>query len=400
MKLSVLIPTRDRLRYLRYAVDSVVRQGASVDWEVVISDNDSREDVASYVAELDDQRIRYIRTARAVPVTENWNNALGHSTGDYVIMLGDDDALLPGYFETIDRLVEQFEAPDAIYHGALLYTYPGVEPAAPMGYLQPYGYAPFLQRARDPYRLDPREARALVRAAMNFRVRYGFNMQFATVRRATIDALRDGGDFYRTRFPDYYAMNLLLLRAKSIVAEPRPCVVIGVTPKSYGFFHLNKREAEGRAMLEADDSPAARARQPLLPGTNINTGWLLALEGVSAQPGVPADLAPNYRRYRQLQIIHTYRGYYVDGTTERAELDELRRHLGRVERWFYELSARVVKVGASVLPAAGRRVLRGTFDRALRQFPRYDPGRDPRSFATMTEVFDAVDPGSYPARFR
>ena len=30
-------------------------------------------------------------------MTEYWNNALRRGRGDYVVMLGDDNALLPGY---------------------------------------------------------------------------------------------------------------------------------------------------------------------------------------------------------------------------------------------------------------------------------------------------------------
>ena len=47
MKVSVLIPTRERLDYLRHAVESVRRQ-STPDWEVVIADNASTEDIAGY----------------------------------------------------------------------------------------------------------------------------------------------------------------------------------------------------------------------------------------------------------------------------------------------------------------------------------------------------------------
>jgi glycosyltransferase involved in cell wall biosynthesis len=170
MKISVLLPTRNRLQLLSYAVESVRRQ-ADENWEVVISDNASEEDIAGYVESLDDERVRYLRTSHSLSVTENWNNALTAADGDYVIMLGDDDALLPGYFTAIRRLVADFSRPDVIYHSALLYAYPSVMPDAPDGYLKPYGYAPFFRGAREPFPLDGARARALVREAMNFRVR-------------------------------------------------------------------------------------------------------------------------------------------------------------------------------------------------------------------------------------
>src|SRR5439155_8429060 len=96
----VLLPTRDRLELLRYAIESVRRQKFG-DWEIVVSDNDSSQDVGGYVASLGDDRIHYLRTNRFLPVTDNWNKALENSRGDYIVMLGDDDSLLPGYFSKL-----------------------------------------------------------------------------------------------------------------------------------------------------------------------------------------------------------------------------------------------------------------------------------------------------------
>ena len=135
--LSVLLPTRDRLEYLRYAVESVRRQDVG-DWEIVVSDNDSSDDVVGYVAGLRDERIRYVRTDGFVPVTENWNNALRHSRGEYVVMLGDDDALLPGYCSALKRVRDRFDSPDVVYTGARLFAYPGVLADEPAGYVQSY----------------------------------------------------------------------------------------------------------------------------------------------------------------------------------------------------------------------------------------------------------------------
>ena len=45
--ISVLLPTKNRLTYLRYAVESVRRQDYP-HWEIVISDNHSEEDILGY----------------------------------------------------------------------------------------------------------------------------------------------------------------------------------------------------------------------------------------------------------------------------------------------------------------------------------------------------------------
>ena len=94
MKFSALLPTRNRLEYLKFAVDTVRRQDYD-DWEIVISDNASDENIGQWVDTLQDGRVKYSRSDQFVPVTDNWNRSLVHSSGDWVIMLGDDDGL-PG----------------------------------------------------------------------------------------------------------------------------------------------------------------------------------------------------------------------------------------------------------------------------------------------------------------
>jgi glycosyltransferase involved in cell wall biosynthesis len=386
MKISVLLPTRDRLTLLRHAVESVLRL-EDEDFEIVISDNRSSEDVAAYAASLAEHGVVYVRTSRLLPVTDNWNNALEHASGDYLIMLGDDDALMSDYFSTTRQLVTAFDAPDVIYHSALCYAYPDVIPEHPQGYLRSEGYARFLHNAQHSFRLSTDEARSLVQGAMDFRLRYGFNMQFVTISRRCVEELSNDGPFFRSPFPDYYAMNHLFMRANSIVVEPRPLVVIGISSRSYGFFHNNRRENEGRAFLEADNGAQATVSKALLPGTNINDGWLQAMEELHRQLGSPADMAPNYRRYRRLQIIHVFHGHYLGGTVSASTLEELKSHLSILERYFYMLAFSFIAVIARLLPTSARRYVDVAVAMSPRQFPWWDPVQDQ---AHYRDIIDAV----------
>jgi len=79
------------------------------------------------------------------------------------------------------ELVELSEEPDPIFSTALLFTYPGVHPEAPDGYLEPNGYADFLGGAEHPFVLNRSRALAAVRKTMDFKLAYAFNMQFSLV---------------------------------------------------------------------------------------------------------------------------------------------------------------------------------------------------------------------------
>jgi glycosyltransferase involved in cell wall biosynthesis len=400
MKISVLLPTRDRLSLLRRAVDSV-RRLDDPDWEIVISDNQSSDDVAGYVDSLEDARILYLRTPALLPVAENWNNALVHSSGDYFVMLGDDDALLGNYFVRTRRLIAEFDHPEVIYHNALCYAYPGVVPSEPGGFLRSEGYACFLHGAQEPFRLPAEEAHALVAGAMDFRLRYGFNMQFVTFSRGLFEELSRTGQFFRSPFPDYFAMNHAFLRARSIVVEPHPLVVIGVSPRSYGFFHNNQRETEGRSFLEGNATPELiSARDPArVPGTNINDGWLGAMEELHRELGSPDELRPNYRRYRRLQIIYVYCARHLHGLGTPEDLAELKRHLTKPERIFYDLLFGALGTIARLLPAPLRPYFTNAVTVSPRQFPWWDPVRDPGLFGDIGEVVERIDGDRDPARW-
>lgn len=396
---SILLPTRNRLEFLEQAIETVRRQNDD-DWEIVVSDNDSEQDIAGHVALLGDGRVRYVRTSSFVPVTENWNNALAHATGRYVVMLGDDDGLMPGYVRRVRELVEHFESPDLIYSGAYIYAYPGVMPDDPEGYLQPYGYAEFLQRRAQPFVLEEAPRRRLVERAMHFRAKYGFNMQFSTVSMRLVEELAPRGPFFQSAFPDYYATNVAFLTARKVVAEPRPLVVIGVTPKSYGFFHAHAQEDAGKAFLGAvtDDRARDRLEEVMLPGSNINAGWLSALESIWARYPDLAPAEPDHRRFRLLQATHVYEGCYLDGTVAPEQLAALEERLRpwerRIGRGLAGIARAVGKDARRPLPRALRRTISSALHFAFtRQHVAWDPPKVRGRHQTLLDVYESAAPG-------
>jgi hypothetical protein len=230
----------------------------------------------------------------------------------------------------------------------------------------------------------------MVEHAMHFRLRYGFNMQFAAVSRALIERLVARGPFFRSAFPDYYAMNACLLSARGIAVDPAHRVVIGVTPKSYGFFHAHSREAEGREFLDA-------ARESAPPGTNINVGWLSAIEVLEREYGVEFGLHANRRRYRLLQAANVYERHHFGGGVNPGELARMDRELSPSELAFIRTVAAMAGRVAPMLPSPLRRSLTYVYRRALRQYPDWSPPRLEGRYADMLELFEAAQAGEVPA---
>jgi glycosyltransferase involved in cell wall biosynthesis len=313
MKLSFLLPTRNRLKYLRYAIRSVLRQGDS-NWEIVVSDNDSDEDISGYVKSLGNKQIRYYRTTKFISVTENWNNALEQSEGDYIIMLGDDDCVLPSYSKTIRHLAEEYSMPEVIYSSGYLYAYPEVLPDQPQGFLTPCGCASFFEQAKRPYILDKETAHGLVKQSLRFQLRFDYNMQYSTFSRKAVEQMKKTGPFFQSPFPDFYATNSLFLKVERILVCPQPLVVIGITKKSYGYFHFNKKEKVGEEFLKS--YPSQHEEQCLnhivITGSNMDTSWLYAMQTLKKNFGGEFNLTVSYIRYQLLQLLNLFDRLIID----------------------------------------------------------------------------------------
>ena len=93
-KLTVIIPTRERADTLFHTLRTVLEQEYE-NLEIIVSDNASIDNTRQVVSQFTDVRLRYINTGNRIGMSENWEFALSHVTGDFVMYLGDDDGLLP-----------------------------------------------------------------------------------------------------------------------------------------------------------------------------------------------------------------------------------------------------------------------------------------------------------------
>ena len=389
MKFSVLLPTRNRLEYLRYAVETVRRQDYA-DWEIIVSDNFSEDDIAGYVRSLDDSRIRYFRTGRFVPVTDNWNNALEQSSGDYVVMLGDDDGLLPDYFSSLLRTFESFQAPDFVYVSAFFFAYPGVMPDTPRGFLRRDHNRLFPEQS--PFWLEAARARAIVRGYLDFRMPVASNMQFSLISRHKIEEMSSNGPFFQSPYPDFFATPALFLKSARILIYPKPMVVIGITPKSYGFFHFNNRAADGVKFLKHDERQPRQspAEALMLPGTSYNDSWLLAMEALSENHSAAQGMLPNYGRYRLLQIVHSSKKCYFDQVIGSNDLAPLRSKMTSFEKAFYGVA---FPIGFSLLrraPTGLRSSVVARLRRLIGQHAIRNPSDVPPTFNNLLDVFESM----------
>ena len=104
MDVTVGIPTYNRSRLLRRAIDSVLAQSHR-DFTLIVSDNASGDDTAEVVGTYSDPRVVYRPLAENIGRPGNFNRIVELAETEFVVMLGDDDELQPDHLaRTVDVL--------------------------------------------------------------------------------------------------------------------------------------------------------------------------------------------------------------------------------------------------------------------------------------------------------
>lgn len=91
--LSVVIPTYNRYKYLKECLEAITSI-KSDELEIIVHDNtEDNAEILPVINALNDKRIKYYHVKEHISVVENSDLGVGHATGDYVCMIGDDDTI-------------------------------------------------------------------------------------------------------------------------------------------------------------------------------------------------------------------------------------------------------------------------------------------------------------------
>jgi glycosyltransferase involved in cell wall biosynthesis len=116
MRFTIGIPAF-KSTFIKECIDSVLRQ-TYTEFELIIINDASPEPIDEIIATYSDSRIRYFKNevnTGAKDVVNNWNKCLALATGDYFVLMGDDDMMDAEYLSEFDRLINHFPELD-IFH--------------------------------------------------------------------------------------------------------------------------------------------------------------------------------------------------------------------------------------------------------------------------------------------
>lgn len=273
--ISVLLPTRTGAQLVGDCVRAVLDQ-AGDDFELIVSDN-ANDDGTSEVLQsfAADPRLRVVRQDRPVSVVENWNATLRAASGRYVLLIGDDDLLLPWYFERARALLERFEMPDCLSYNGYRYAFPGFARAASESHYADPFFTPHPWLPREGI-FSPAERHRALGDFCRFVMPLTLNMQVTLVAREALGRLAHPD--FRAPFPDFYALLALLVSADSWAITDEQLIVVGVSPTSFSQSLSDETDAKrGMSYLGVTtDFDGA------LPGNDLFNGIYICLSQVAS----------------------------------------------------------------------------------------------------------------------
>lgn len=293
-KISVIIPVKDRSEYLYQTLRTCISQSYE-NAEFIVADDKSSDDTVEMVERLmtKDERIKLIKRNERVGMLINFEDALNHVEGDYVIALGGDDGLMPDALKELADIIIQTKA-QLVTWIPPIYEYSSKEKATGMIRLnlkKEYDHKvtskEFLNRQtkRLGYITDKECPMFYVKGIASMEI----------VRR--VKSRSKDGRFYSCPTPDGYSGIVLAGEVNDYLFLAKPYSIYGASPSSQGKAYLSNDEKSKKASKEFYSSVSKvsmhreLASQPYSPLISIMTAdYLLTARDIPGWPGEVPDI--------------------------------------------------------------------------------------------------------------
>lgn len=238
IKYSIVIPTRNRAEYLPYAIQSVL-DSSRTDIELIVSDNFSTDSTTEILSKITDPRLRVVSPGVSLPMAGHYEFAISQAIGEWITILGDDDAVMPFIFERLDYYISKYSGVDIISSARAYYTWEGCED------LYGYDVINYSAKPRVKIRSTQKDLNNVLKGLRNC-----FNMPqiytTAIVKRKLYEEIKlsSGGCFYHSIIPDMYSVVALSLSRKKYLRVDEPLFWVGTSNKSMGRSDRIYRDAE------------------------------------------------------------------------------------------------------------------------------------------------------------
>ena len=228
-KYSILIPTYNKAEYLQYSIKSVLNSDYQ-DFELIVSNDFSDDNTEHVLSEIKDRRFKKINPPIKLSQAKNYEFLLSHASGEWITILGDDDGILPLFFETLDKYTNKFQQVELIHTKPSMYYWENVEDL--------YGqrvchYENFYEKAKI---RNSKLSLLLALSGLANRTELPMIYTSGVVKMDLIKKIKSKSSnlFFHSIIPDYYSMVCLMYETDKYLKINEPLFWVGTSRKSTG----------------------------------------------------------------------------------------------------------------------------------------------------------------------
>lgn len=265
---SIVVPTRNRADTLLHCLWTIKEQICDdVTCEIIVSDNsDEAESVkVKSVCDLVFSHLgrgfsgRCVRPSSVMSMTKHWEFAISHASGEYVILLGDDDGLLRHCLASLSKL-KRIRDFDVMAWMPAFYYWPQLDKDAANRSAIPISYRIRRLRSADSVSAVYSSPRDYFILPMTYN---------ASIKNELISSVREKhGCLYGSESPDIFSGFLIAASVESYLFSEIPMSVMGTSASSNGraFFSGGKKAvADDFEHLNRSANIVRDSRLPKLP---------------------------------------------------------------------------------------------------------------------------------------
>lgn len=225
--LSIAIATKDREQYCIKTIQSILAfEDNRI--QITVADNSSTSMVKEFVDKLASPQVVYHYDNGPVSSIDNFNRAVEFTTGEYIMLIGDDDAILPKAIEMAEWAKEN-NVDSVCSKNSVVYYWPKAYDKYPNGaVIIPPSTSDLLQ-------VDVRkELTKLVKSGLQNYLLYALPKTYhGLVRKDVLEVIKKKtGHYYGGLSPDIYSAVAVSCVAKNHYEIGEPLSIAGVCAKS------------------------------------------------------------------------------------------------------------------------------------------------------------------------
>lgn len=247
-KFTLIIPTKNRHENLLQSIPLCLDQNYD-QLEVIISDNFSTPETFEVVRQFKDPRLKYVRANRPLSMSENFDFALSHASGGYIMMLGDDDGPVHGCLDRVNQIMTEYQ-PKALVSSIASYSWPNhPNETLKNGLVWSLGD-----------RVERRESKAWLKRMLSFEPLYTFDLPGVYCGFVHYDVIRKlfrKERFFFSQIPDAYSAFACAGAIDHYYYSHRPFVIHGASGRSNGASYLTPKadKEEIQSFIQSNNIP-------------------------------------------------------------------------------------------------------------------------------------------------